>query len=227
LPRSPSIASADESGFGFGGGLFVLGGEVGIDHTILADNEDNNDFAPDLTGFLTVAIDPRFSLIGDNRGSGIAEAPVGSPDAEGNLVGGPLNVPVNPGLDFLADNGGPTLTHALLPNSPAITAGDPALQQGDSGLPEFDQRGAPFARVAGGQIDIGAFEPQPLIGTLKGNFDNDGDTDGFDFLLWQRHFGDTPATQTGGDATGNGTVDDNDLAVWQATYGQQTPPRLT
>ena len=65
----------------------------------------------------------------------------------------------NPQLGLLADNGGPTLTHALLPGSPAIDAGDPSF----ASPPDSDQRGAPFVRVSGGRIDIGAFELQPML----------------------------------------------------------------
>ncbi len=50
----------------------------------------------------------------------------------------------------LADNGGPTQTHALLWGSPAIDAGD------DASCPATDQRGA--ARPGGAHCDIGAFE---------------------------------------------------------------------
>jgi hypothetical protein len=56
----------------------------------------------------------------------------------------------DPRLGSLADNGGPTLTLALLPTSPAIDAADPALS------PLFDQRG--FPRPVGPFPDIGAFE---------------------------------------------------------------------
>lgn len=64
----------------------------------------------------------------------------------------------DPGLDLLADNGGPTETHALLPGSPAIDAGDNAT------CLATDQRGT--ARPADGDgagsgapdCDIGAFE---------------------------------------------------------------------
>lgn len=131
---------------------------------------------------------------------------------------------VGQGAEFLGplqDNGGPTPTHALLPGSPAIDAGNPNLMQGDAGLPEFDQRGAPFARVAGSRIDIGAFEFQSPSGDLSADFDRDGDTDGFDFLTWQRGFaiaiGADPSV---GDSTFNGTVDVNDLAVWEQKYGE-------
>lgn len=59
-------------------------------------------------------------------------------------------------LDVLEDNGGPTMTHALLPNSPAIDASD------SPDCPGTDQRGA--IRPADGDrngskvCDIGAFE---------------------------------------------------------------------
>jgi hypothetical protein len=57
----------------------------------------------------------------------------------------------------LANNGGRTLTHALLPNSSAINAGD---NEAASTL-VTDQRGAGFVRRWGGNVDIGAFELQP------------------------------------------------------------------
>jgi len=57
-------------------------------------------------------------------------------------------------LGALADNGGPTLTHALLPDSPAIDAGS-----NPSDL-ATDQRGGSYVRSAGAAPDIGAFELQ-------------------------------------------------------------------
>ncbi len=62
-----------------------------------------------------------------------------------NLVG------VDPLLGALADNGGPTQTHALLAGSPAINAGTNA-----SGQATTDQRGPLFVRT--GAPDIGAYE---------------------------------------------------------------------
>jgi hypothetical protein len=53
-------------------------------------------------------------------------------------------------LGPLQDNGGSTVTHALLPGSPAIDAGDPTRCRGT------DQRGVP--RPQGAECDIGAFE---------------------------------------------------------------------
>jgi hypothetical protein len=59
----------------------------------------------------------------------------------------------DPLLAPLANNGGPTRTHALLAGSPAIDTGFDAANLG------VDQRGS--ARVAGAQADIGAYELQP------------------------------------------------------------------
>jgi hypothetical protein len=48
------------------------------------------------------------------------------------------------------------MTHALLPGSPAIDAGDPSFAP----PPFYDQRGPGFDRVVNGRIDIGSFEAQ-------------------------------------------------------------------
>ena len=53
-------------------------------------------------------------------------------------------------IEPLADNGGPTSTHALQPTSPAIDAADGAA------CPATDQRGV--ARPQGAGCDVGAFE---------------------------------------------------------------------
>jgi predicted outer membrane repeat protein len=65
----------------------------------------------------------------------------------------------NPLLGPLQNNGGPTMTHALLQNSPAINAGDPNFNPYSFNPPLFyDQRGPGFPRVVNGRLDIGAFE---------------------------------------------------------------------
>ncbi|NEO57242.1 MAG: hypothetical protein F6K54_31755 [Okeania sp. SIO3B5] len=81
----------------------------------------------------------------------------------------------NPLLENLADNGGPTLTHLPLPNSPAIDAGI------NPNALTSDQRGEP--RTRGGGVDIGAVELQnsPLINGTP-NDDRINGTDGNDTI---------------------------------------------
>ena len=79
----------------------------------------------------------------------------------GDLTG-TASSPLAPGVGPLAANGGYTgeftLTHALLPGSPALDAGSSALV---TDLP-LDQRGLGFSRLAGPAVDIGAYEFQEV-----------------------------------------------------------------
>jgi hypothetical protein len=85
---------------------------------------------------------------------------------------------VDPRLGPLADNGGPTLTHALLPPSPGFCSGDactvpippPAIDGGaNDGCPASDQRGFPRPVDGNGDstaaCDIGAFELEAVAQT--------------------------------------------------------------
>jgi hypothetical protein len=113
----------------------VCGGTVEIGNTILNANTSGN-------------IDGTVTSHGYN---------ISSDDAGGLLNGPGDQINTDPLLGPLQNNGGPTLTHALLPGSPAIDAGDPNF----SPPPFNDQRGCPFDRVFNGRIDIGSFETQP------------------------------------------------------------------
>jgi hypothetical protein len=78
-------------------------------------------------------------------------------DAGGGFLTGPGDqINTDPMLGPLKHNGGPTFTHALLPGSPAINAGNPNF----TAPPVFDQRGPGYPRVVNGRIDIGSFEVQ-------------------------------------------------------------------
>lgn len=57
---------------------------------------------------------------------------------------------------------------------------------------------------------------------IDADFDNDGVVDGSDFLIWQRGFGTSGATNAVGDADGDADVDGDDLAGWAARYGVGT-----
>jgi hypothetical protein len=97
-------------------------------------------------------IEIRNSIIANNPG-GDCSYPATSTirwenlDSDGSCNG--FTITANPALDPLADNGGPTLTHALAPNSLARDAAD-----GD--CTAMDQRGEP--RPHGSACDLGAYE---------------------------------------------------------------------
>jgi hypothetical protein len=80
-----------------------------------------------------------------------------SDNGSGFLNGPGDQINTDPMLGPLQNNGGLTLTQALLPGSPAIDAGDPNFTP----PPDYDQRGPGFVRVFNGRIDVGSFELQP------------------------------------------------------------------
>jgi len=213
-------------------GVLIDYGQIDLTNSVIAGNylPDGRESSIGRTSGGTVHV--QFSVLGTSIESGLAEAPLNAPDTNGNLIGGPVHGVIDPLLAPLADNGGPTLpggarllTHALLPGSPALDAGNPAFVLGFEGASEFDGRGAPFTRLAGPRVDIGAFEAQSPVGALTADFDFNGHTDGLDFLTWQRHFGrTTAATFRQGDATANATVDTSDYQVWAARFGDQPAP---
>ena len=125
---------------GQGGGGSRDAGTLHARNTIFGNNSAASH--PDFSGDFASA---SYNLLGDGTGSNLADG------VNGNRVGSAIT-PLDPVLGPLQDNGGNTLTHALLPGSPAIDAGD------NTDAPAFDQRG--FARIANGTIDIGAFEFQ-------------------------------------------------------------------
>lgn len=149
-----------------GGGIYVIrrsgyrsDATLTIKRSIVAGNSvaegnDGPEFVPDFDdGVLTI----EYSLIGDNAGTGLTEAFFFNPDGNGNMIGGPILGSIDPRLGPLADNGGPTETHALLAASPAIGASDPNAVVGVDGVPGFDQRGLGFGRIVG-RLDMGAYE---------------------------------------------------------------------
>ena len=120
-------------------------------------------------GFLAMGgneyISLRSSIVAENTWNGGASDVCATPYiasiiGSGNLViasNQPLpadTLRVDPMLAPLGDNGGTTLTHALLSGSPAIDAGNNTTFL-------YDQRG--FSRVVGQSADIGAFEVQPDV----------------------------------------------------------------
>jgi len=145
-----TIANNTSSGAGAGVRIDPPNGEATFSNTIVSGNVSNGTFEEDVSGTI---ISNGINLIGNTFGS------------SGWIAGDLLNV--NPLLEPLADNGGPTMTHAFLPGSPAINAGNNSLAiDPQTQLPlTVDQRG--FLRFYGGTVDIGAYELQPEItGTI-------------------------------------------------------------
>ena len=221
-----STVSGNQSGLG--GGIFVSNGSnatviVEIRNSIVAGNTDSSG-ASDLRPAPGQALTVEFSLIGDNTGSGLSESQ--TPDANGNLIGSAAGSgPVDPLLGPLQDNGGPTLTHALLAGSPAIDAGNPSVAFSAS---EFDQRGAGFFRagdggVAGLRIDIGAYEVQTAAPALPGDYNLDGIVDAVDYTVWRDTLGQSVPAFSGADGNGDAQITEADYQVWRSNFGATLP----
>jgi hypothetical protein len=132
--------------FGDGGGILANPGNVSLQNTIVAGNSALD--GPDLYGSPGAA----FSLIGNSSDATLAEVVSGS-----NLIG------VDPQLDPLADNGGPTETMALPASSPAVNKGGGTLSTDQRGDPRpVVYPGVALSSVPGANgADIGAYELQP------------------------------------------------------------------
>ncbi len=131
--------TGNEGGKGIAGGIMVTNsGSVQLLNTIVAGNTAANQ-APDVLGIF------------NSRGGNFVGASIGS--SGWDLVRDFIDsTPIN--LSPLANNGGNTLTHALLPGSLCILGGV------GSGAPSVDQRGV--IRPPG-QIDIGAYQYSTLL----------------------------------------------------------------
>ncbi|HKO45910.1 MAG TPA: C25 family cysteine peptidase, partial [Pyrinomonadaceae bacterium] len=144
---------------GQGGGILNGGGTVNIGNTIVAGNSGTN---PDIS----MAPGPAFNtagynLIGDNGGLN-AQFPAGNPNANNDRVG-VTGSELSANLAALANNGGPTSTHAFLGGSLARNNGSNAnaVDPFDSSALSFDQRGSGFPRIIQTTVDIGAYEFDP------------------------------------------------------------------
>src|SRR5688572_8957585 len=149
-----------------GGGIYndTWGGTINLFNSILANNVklDNSGVVNDC-----------YSGVG-GMGSNINN--IIELNASGNNACGVPFINTDPNLGLLTNNGGFTQTMALLPDSPALDAGDNAY------CPATDQRGV--ARPQGSGCDIGAYEFQtPMISpgdTVRVSVDSSGaQGDGF------------------------------------------------
>ena len=122
-----------------GGGIVQAFSGLGLTNSLVAQNTPGPDVISEPSESVVSAF---FSLIGDGTGTGLT-------NTNGNQVGS-ASAPIDPKLGPLADNGGPTRTHALLLGSPAIDAAS------TPDCPTTDQRGV--LRPQGAACDIGSYE---------------------------------------------------------------------
>jgi hypothetical protein len=134
---------------------------------------------------------------GDPFGTGWDEAVASSANvlSEGNLTS----------MSTLAGNGGTTSL-----GSGFTIGGAQDLNFSYAAPGETTLRGGFVKFVTGGAV-------------ANADYDDDGDVDGGDFLLWQRQSGSTVTAGTGADGSGNGVVDAADLTLWRTQFGT-TPP---
>ncbi|AQP43426.1 family 16 glycosylhydrolase [Tessaracoccus flavus] len=166
-----STISGNSAAGWHGGAIFHTDAALVIDHSTITDNR-GPDAAPSAI-FLGTWTDTRPTL--DLSNSIVAGNPgyacelyasggtVVATSGGGNVLQDDTCKPAesdvvtdDAGLEPLADNGGPTLTHALIAASPALNAA------GESDLSE-DQRGLP--RPSGAAADAGAYEVQVVTPT--------------------------------------------------------------
>jgi hypothetical protein len=160
---------------GSGGGISISGSgtlTTKLSNTIVAGNTKSNGTTPDDI-FGTVDATSSFNLIGDSGTAG-GLTDKSTDVAHGNIVGnaGTGTLAINTVLNTtLANNGGPTKTHALVAGSPAIEAGSNALAVDQSAVAlTTDQRGTGFPRIADSAdadttatVDIGSYEAHPTV----------------------------------------------------------------
>ncbi len=103
------------------------------------------------------------------------------------------------------------------------TGGGAAIQFESGGVGQLVNFGFPFETITDPAMRnavMGNIIQFFGIAAETGDFDQDTDIDGFDFLAWQRNAGTTGgATLAQGDGNADGNVDDLDLAIWTTQYG--------
>lgn len=144
-----------------GGGAIASTGSVSINNSTISGN--SADSAGGISGAATI----QNSIVANNSGGNCGGTLTSngynlSSDGNCNFNGaGDMNN-TDPMLGPLQNNGGPTLTMALIPGSLAIDAGNPSgCTDGQGHLLKTDQRGQPRPdKEDTGGCDIGAYERQ-------------------------------------------------------------------
>ncbi|MEQ9410795.1 MAG: choice-of-anchor Q domain-containing protein, partial [Fuerstiella sp.] len=180
-----STVSGNTTTAGFGGGVANFNGTLNLSHSTVTANTAPAGAGSGLAGYTdgsTIVADTVVfsSIIAGNTNSDVDNTGSGANTISStgfNLIGtGNATSSFSQSTDQtgvtdallgpLDSNGGPTQTHALLAGSPAIGAGNTSSTQ------TTDQRGTGFARVVGGNVDVGAFELQATNPSVSLAVDN-------------------------------------------------------
>ncbi len=194
------------------GGIYILGNggnsTASLNNTIVANTTGGDDVLVNTIAGGTATANGAGNLIENQTG-----------------FTGTINVSADPDLAGLADNRGPTPTHALNDTSPAIDAGN----AGQIGGLTTDQRGGIFNRVIDGNldgsalVDIGAYEliqidygdaPDFIAGTGDAEVLLENGNDDFR-ISFAGPNGDTSRSAFNAKVAYNG-ADDEFLVVWVA-----------
>ncbi len=152
-------------------------------------------------------------------GPPLPESTVESPDANGNIIAGPVNGEIDPRLAPLDYYGGVTPTRAPYSDSPIINAGTLApVEFVDVGVLQGDQRGVPYLRKYGARVDMGAVEWHPNS-YLPGDYNNDSVVNAADFTVWRDQLSNEGTSPTA-DGNGDGVIDELDYNTWRFAYGK-------
>src|SRR5215213_10115112 len=153
LEVNSSTISGNRAGTDNGGIGNASAGTLTVNNSTISGNSANNNGGGIGNGSTATLNN---TIVANNEGGNCAGLPVtddgGNLEWPGNDCGFALSA--DPLLGPLADNGGPTQTHALQPDSPAI---DAAVE---CPPPATDQRGV--SRPQGDACDIGSFELEKL-----------------------------------------------------------------
>jgi hypothetical protein len=167
-PRSHLVlANSTLSGNGVGVGNYYNVSTSSISNSTLNESSTSGTDIQNGGGFVTInntvlKVGPSGRSIVNAGGNVTSLGYNLSSDNGGGYLNGPGDqINTDPLLGPLQDNGGPTFTHALLPGSPAINAGNPSFMP----PPYYDQRGPGYDRVRNGRLDSGSFEVQQPLPT--------------------------------------------------------------
>ena len=152
---SNNVATDIFEGIGVGGGII---GTMELTHTIVAGNSAGDETFADCFDSPT------------SQGHNLMGAGTGCPsNGTGDRTVDPTTV-FTTVIGPLQNNGGPTQTHALLPGSPAIDAGDAVCTDANNKPLTTDQRGKTRSVDGNGDgrraCDIGAVEFFPIVNNL-------------------------------------------------------------